>query len=325
MLWINTLQLFSAGKTYEQSPPYEDLSYRDELLTIDQPDSRGSSYRIYLDDFFMERLALKTEKDISSTFEIRQNTICLYFILEGNFEITFTQCPFKKLTQGFHNVCYLPASSGCLKCPCGKYEVLYITVPTTSFKDFLPGEQALFDHFIKNIQQEKGTVLRKEPGYINAKIYKIIEEICSYNGDEHFKKIFTKAKIIELITIQLQQLCQKCTPSPPIQKESVEKMYRARDFMLKHLGEYHSLGTLAKIAGTNEYTLKKEFKELFGETVFGFWNEVKMEKAQELLLENQKSVKEISEIIGYKNPQHFSTAFKRRFRITPSEFRKEQL
>ncbi len=42
-----------------------------------------------------------------------------------------------------------------------------------------------------------------------------------------------------------------------------------------------------------------------------------MEKAKNILLNNKISVSEVSEIIDYKNPQHFSSAFKKKFGISP--------
>jgi len=73
---------------------------------------------------------------------------------------------------------------------------------------------------------------------------------------------------------------------------------------------------------TNEFTLKKGFKEVFGTTVFGFWNELKMQESKNLLLEHKLTVAEVSEKIGYKNPQHFSTAFKQYFGISPSRLKR---
>ena len=44
----------------------------------------------------------------------------------------------------------------------------------------------------------------------------------------------------------------------------------------------------------------------------------KMEEAKNMLLNLNLPVKEVSDMVGYKNPQHFSTAFKRKFGVSPS-------
>jgi AraC-like DNA-binding protein len=71
--------------------------------------------------------------------------------------------------------------------------------------------------------------------------------------------------------------------------------------------------------------LKKGFKELSGTTVFGFCNDVKMGQARKMLLSNKKTVGEVADLLGYKNLTHFSAAFKRKYEVVPSAFKKTYL
>lgn len=95
-------------------------------------------------------------------------------------------------------------------------------------------------------------------------------------------------------------------------------MYAVKEIILTNLATPCSLINMAQQVGTNEFTLKKGFKEVFGTTVFGFWNDVKMQEAKKILVEHSFTVAEVSEKIGYKNPQHFSTAFKKYFGASPN-------
>ena len=70
--------------------------------------------------------------------------------------------------------------------------------------------------------------------------------------------------------------------------------------------------------GTNQQTLKKGFKELFGTTIWGYYNNLRMETAKDLLINQEKSIAEVADNIGYKNPQHFTVAFKKKYGILPS-------
>ena len=69
------------------------------------------------------------------------------------------------------------------------------------------------------------------------------------------------------------------------------------------------------------FKLKKGFKELFGTTVFGFVHLKRMNFAKDLLLNSDKSSKEIAFEAGYSSPQHFNKAFKKEFKITPDRIR----
>lgn len=81
-----------------------------------------------------------------------------------------------------------------------------------------------------------------------------------------------------------------------------------RESILENLNNACSLIGLSHRVGTNGFTLRKGFKELFGTTVFGFWTDSKMYQAKLMITEQDMSISEVSESIGYKNPRHFSAA-----------------
>nr|WP_250714436.1 AraC family transcriptional regulator [Bacteroides fragilis] len=68
--------------------------------------------------------------------------------------------------------------------------------------------------------------------------------------------------------------------------------------------------------GTNECTLKRGFKTVFGTTVFGHIFDYRMEIACRYLLDSSKTIQEIGACVGYEYHAHFSTAFKRKFGLT---------
>lgn len=77
---------------------------------------------------------------------------------------------------------------------------------------------------------------------------------------------------------------------------------------------------MPKLIGANEFTLKKGFKEVFGTTLFGMVADKRLQQAKEELLAGIKNIAEISYDAGYKNPTHFSAAFKRKFGVSPSAY-----
>ena len=71
------------------------------------------------------------------------------------------------------------------------------------------------------------------------------------------------------------------------------------------------LTELARAAGINEYKLKKGFKETFGNTVFGYLAETRLELAKNDLLEEEKSISEIAFELGYSSV-HFLAIMRKR-------------
>jgi len=78
---------------------------------------------------------------------------------------------------------------------------------------------------------------------------------------------------------------------------------------------------LARIVGLNEYKLKHGFKEIFQTTVFGYLAEKRLELARDYLIDPNKSITDIADLLGYSSIQHFSFAFKKKFGHSPKEGR----
>ncbi|PHR88491.1 MAG: hypothetical protein COA80_17980 [Leeuwenhoekiella sp.] len=95
------------------------------------------------------------------------------------------------------------------------------------------------------------------------------------------------------------------------------------DHILTHLDQsLISLKDLAHNFGTNEYKLKKGFKELYGTTVYRFQMEERLKKAALLLESTKIQVKVISKLVGFTDVAHFSRSFKKKYGYSPSQLRK---
>lgn len=98
-----------------------------------------------------------------------------------------------------------------------------------------------------------------------------------------------------------------------------EKIIKAREILLQHIGEPITIKELSRKVAINECYLKKGFKELYGTTVFDFYQSQRMEHARYLLYEKGLSVTEVSMMLGYSSISHFSTAFKKQTGLKPCE------
>ncbi len=98
-----------------------------------------------------------------------------------------------------------------------------------------------------------------------------------------------------------------------------EKIVKAREILVQHIGEPITIRELSRKVAINECYLKKGFKELFGTTVFDFYQSQRMEHAKYLLYEKGLSVTEVSLLLGYSSISHFSTAFKKHTGLKPCE------
>ena len=98
-----------------------------------------------------------------------------------------------------------------------------------------------------------------------------------------------------------------------------EKIVKAREVLIQHIGEPITIKELSRKVAINECYLKKGFKEMFGTTIFDFYQSQRMEHAKYLLYEKGLSVTEVSLLLGYSSISHFSTAFKKHTGLKPCE------
>lgn len=88
------------------------------------------------------------------------------------------------------------------------------------------------------------------------------------------------------------------------------------------LAEEHSLADLSRRFHINEFKLKRGFKAMFDNTVFGYLRELRFQRAEQLLKQDDWSVLEIANEVGYSNPSHFARGFQERFGLLPKAFQR---
>jgi len=113
------------------------------------------------------------------------------------------------------------------------------------------------------------------------------------------------------------------TPAPddPPADHQARGMVRVVDYLCDHLADQPSLDDLARIAGSNRLTLSRNFKRLYGMTVFEWLREQRLGHAAKLLGESNRPISEIATTVGYSSLQGLANAFKQRFELSPSSYR----
>jgi len=96
----------------------------------------------------------------------------------------------------------------------------------------------------------------------------------------------------------------------------------ARSLLLQRLDQTIGLNDLANAVGTNARRLNAAFKHCAGTTVFDFLREERMKEARRLLTDTALEIGAIARALGYGSTANFSTAFRERFGMPPSQFRR---
>lgn len=151
----------------------------------------------------------------------------------------------------------------------------------------------------------------------------ILDALLNHSYTGSLENIFINSKIHELLLYSLDALIdekEEGYSSKFLEDEySRNGIYKAKEILLQHLGDPITIKELSRKVAMNECYLKKGFKEIFGTTIFDFYQQQKMEHAKYLLYEKNVSVTEVSAILGYSSISHFSAAFKKHTGLKPCE------
>ena len=86
------------------------------------------------------------------------------------------------------------------------------------------------------------------------------------------------------------------------------------------MAEPPTLPELATEIGLSLKRLKEGFKQIYGDTVYGFLLDHKMEYARKMLETGQFNVNEVGLKVGYSTASHFISAFKKKYSTTPKKY-----
>ena len=136
------------------------------------------------------------------------------------------------------------------------------------------------------------------------------------------EKIFLESKMLELIAIMIDMYKYDSECIQFIPKKDEEKIRFAKSIIEQDIINPPSLSKLAQLIGSNEFTLKKGFKAIYGLPVFQFLHQLRMNQANELLVSTNLSIQDVALKVGYENLSAFTRAFKKEHQILPSELRK---
>ncbi|QTD37537.1 helix-turn-helix transcriptional regulator [Polaribacter batillariae] len=184
------------------------------------------------------------------------------------------------------------------------------------------------------------SLFSKESGYIpflsdensNKKYYDdteikptvsiVLQQIINSNINSSIRDLYVKGKVYELLSLHFQHEENTDAEYCPflVDEQNVLKIRKAKEIIISRMAEPPSLQELANEIGLNLKKLKEGFKQIYGDTVYSFLFDYKMEHARRLLESNKYNVNEVGVQVGYSTASHFIAAFKKKFGTTPKKY-----
>jgi AraC-like DNA-binding protein len=150
----------------------------------------------------------------------------------------------------------------------------------------------------------------------------VLSQLFHYNLHPSIKNLYYKGKGYELLSLYFNRTEDPNAEQCPflIDEENVLKIKKAKEIILAKMSEPPGLQELADEIGLPLKKLKMGFKQIYGDTVYGFLFDYKMDSARKLLDSGSYNVNEVGLKIGYSTGSHFIAAFKKKFGTTPKKY-----
>ncbi|CRZ16655.1 helix-turn-helix domain-containing protein [Mycolicibacterium neworleansense] len=167
------------------------------------------------------------------------------------------------------------------------------------------------------------TVLLPRTEYRDPLIHHLIEEIYNVADRSDAAARLLIDSVAENILMLIRDKCAKA-PRAPRQHRSFDAV--TRRMLAEHLhdsldSDIH-LGALARLTGMSVQGFINAFRQSFQRTPYQYVLDLRIERAQTLLLATSASIAEIAVSVGFSAPGRFATTFKRRVGVSPSAYRR---
>ncbi len=159
-------------------------------------------------------------------------------------------------------------------------------------------------------------------GAISPSMAIVLNQIINYNLNTSIKPLYFKGKAYELLSLYFNKSEDADVEQCPflVDETNVIKIRKAKDIIVSRMAEPPSLQELADEIGLSLKKLKEGFKQIYGDSVFSFLFDYKMEVARKLLESGENNVNEVGHKLGYSTSSHFISAFKKKYGTTPKKY-----
>ena len=158
--------------------------------------------------------------------------------------------------------------------------------------------------------------------------------LCSHGNTYNYKRLFTQAlsyflsktpgymAICNGLILQIIGFLYDEYRIPDIDSQKLRRIEQPVDFLKKHYADPDfKISHLAQIANISEKHFRRIFFDIYKKTPYTFLHELRINKAEILLLNTPNNISDIALQCGFSDVYSFSHSFKKHKGISPSEYR----
>lgn len=269
-------------------------------------------------------LTFTNESDENQLFkrEVNNSYIQFHFCIKGSASFSFNDGNYRlPLNEGHSLLLYNPQRDLPIAVAVpGKSWVLSLLVPIKGLHSLFSREAG----YISFLSDENKDRKYYTDAIIGPSMAIVLNQLLNYNLHPMVKTLYFEAKCLELMSLYFNRPAELDIEQCPFlaDEENIAKIRKAKQIVLSRMAEPPSLKELATLVNLPINRLKEGFKQVYGDTVYSFLFDYKMEVARQLLVSGSHNVNEVGLKVGYSTASHFIAAFKKKYGTTPKRFLK---
>ncbi|MEY8849378.1 helix-turn-helix transcriptional regulator [Psychroserpens sp. XS_ASV72] len=283
--------------------------------------AKGSFEETKLDDGFFLLAFRNDESDIQiAEREIDNTFIQFHFCIKGSSQFVFNNGNYRlNIEEENSLILYNPQRS--LPIHLEVHPKSWLVSILVSIKKFhgLFSQEADYITFLSEDNKDKKYY---KDGKITPSMAIALNQIINFNLNNSIKSLYFKGKALEILSLYFNRSEDADIEQCPflVDETNVIKIRKAKDIIISRMAEPPTLHELSEEIGLSLKKLKEGFKQIYGDSVFSFLLDYKMEVARKLLEEGNHNVNEVGLKVGYSTSSHFISAFKKKFGTTPKKY-----
>lgn len=269
------------------------------------------------------------------SFDERLRMMILNYQLHQDFAISRSNQPTHMLLFNFQHIINSPLSQAGAKFP----PSVQITTQGLNVELFVPKNTVQnsislsidasylreliglrIDHpLVNTILENKQPLLFEE--LVCIPLLEVVDDIVTSKVPILLQDFYYKLKAQELICQLLISLVSRDEKKVhALNIADIKMLYQVKERLLDNLAEAPSIAELSKFSGMSETKLKRLFHQVFGKSIFQYFQNFRMQEAARLLREKRLSVSEVGYQLGFSNLGHFTKVFEAVIGVKPKKY-----
>ena len=270
--------------------------------------------------FKVLRIKNDTQQPIKEEYHVNQYFIQFHFCLKGQMNFIFNQGSYSFPVNEDHSMLlFNPQKALPIAVELAPNAWLVsVLISITKFHSLFSADA---DH-ISFLSPENSAKKYYDNLPFSSSIAVVLSQILHAKVHDSMKSLYFRGKVYELLSLYFNKSEDPSLEQCPflVDEENVRKIRRAKDIILERMSDPPSLENLAAEIGLSLKKLKEGFKQLYGDTVYAYLLDQKMEEARRMLNSQKFNVNEVGLKLGYSTASHFIAAFKKKYGTTPKKY-----